>query len=201
MDCGCHYDVCNVSSHFVASLKKAAGQFGAPALAILLNTVMVPLLAWPLSFCLNSELGYGLIVAAAAPCTLASAAVWTRRAGGNDSVAILVTIVTNSLCFVITPMWVYLLIGRASDSLEQVDFSGTIWKLLLLVVCRCRWDPLGCTGDWILAGSFSRDVARRADCRRICRQPKDVDGGIVDCDGTGGQHHSYRCISFGSAHC
>ena len=117
-----------------SNLKKSAGEYGAPLLAILLNVVLVPVLAWPLSFCLETEFGYGLIVAAAAPCTLASAAVWTRRAGGNDSVAILVTIVTNAFCFVITPFWVFTLIGEASETLGPVDFSSTIWKLLLLVV-------------------------------------------------------------------
>ena len=117
-----------------SNLKKAARAFGAPLLAIVLNVVLVPILAWPMSFCLDVELGYGLIVAAAAPCTLASAAVWTRRAGGDDSVAILVTIVTNAFCFLITPFWVFTLIGNASETLGQVDFSSTIWKLLCLVV-------------------------------------------------------------------
>lgn len=117
-----------------SNLRKAATAFGAPLLAITLNVVLVPILAWPMSLCLDVELGYGLIVAAAAPCTLASAAVWTRRAGGDDSVAILVTIVTNAFCFLITPFWVFLLIGDASETLGQVDFSGTIWKLLFLVV-------------------------------------------------------------------
>lgn len=117
-----------------ASIKKAAGQFWAPIMAILLNTLLLPLIAWPLSFCLSAELGYGLIVAAAAPCTLASAAVWTRRAGGNDAVAILVTIVTNALCFVTTPLWVFMLIDESAEALKQVDFSSTIWKLLFLVV-------------------------------------------------------------------
>lgn len=125
-----------------ANLKKAAGEFGAPLLAILLNAVLVPILAWPLSLLLGTELGYGLIVAAAAPCTLASAAVWTRRAGGNDSVAILVTIVTNAFCFVITPVWVFTLIGEASEGLGDVDFTSTIWKLLLLVVLPMAFGQL-----------------------------------------------------------
>jgi sodium/bile acid cotransporter 7 len=117
-----------------ANLRKAALDFRAPALAIGLNSILIPLLAWPLSFLLGPDLGFGLVVASAAPCTLASAAVWTRRAGGNDSIAILVTIVTNTLCFVVTPFWVFTLLGEAVGSLEQVNYSSTLWKLLLLVV-------------------------------------------------------------------
>ena len=33
---------------------------------------------------------------------VASAAVWTRRAGGNDAVALIVTISTNLACFLLT---------------------------------------------------------------------------------------------------
>lgn len=117
-----------------SNLKEAAGRFTAPVLAIGLNMIAVPLLAWPLSWLLTDEMGYGLIVAAAAPCTLASAAVWTRRAGGNDAVAILVSLVTNSLCFIIMPFWIYVLIGRSASNLEHVDFGETVWKLALLVV-------------------------------------------------------------------
>ena len=38
------------------------------------------------------SLAGGLLVASVTPCTVASAAVWTRRAGGNDSLAILSTV-------------------------------------------------------------------------------------------------------------
>lgn len=114
-----------------ASLKETMGQYGAPLLAIVLNIILVPLVAWPLASLLSTELGSGLIVAAAAPCTLASAAVWTRRAGGNDTAAILVTIFTNSFCFVITPTWVFLLIGQNA---ENAKLGGTVYKLLFLVV-------------------------------------------------------------------
>ena len=66
----------------------------APLLATSINFGLLPLVALVASFALQADFGQGLLVAAATPCTLASAAVWTRRAGGNDSVAILVTILT-----------------------------------------------------------------------------------------------------------
>ena len=58
-------------------------------------------------------------------------AVWTRRAGGDDSLAIMVTIITNLLCFFVTPAWVYYLAGNETD---QAKFVGTIFKLLYFVV-------------------------------------------------------------------
>ena len=47
----------------------------------------------------------GLMIAASVPCTMASCSVWTRKAGGNDAVSLLVTMLTNGVCFVITPFW------------------------------------------------------------------------------------------------
>ena len=102
-----------------------------PILATILNLLVIPLLAWPLSYLLGAELGPGLIVAAAVPTTLATGAVWTRRAGGDDSLAIMVTIITNLLCFFVTPAWVYYLAGNETD---QAKFVGTIFKLLYFVV-------------------------------------------------------------------
>ncbi|MCH2177990.1 MAG: bile acid:sodium symporter [Mariniblastus sp.] len=102
-----------------------------PVLATLLNLLVIPLMAWPFSHLLGEVLGPGLIVAAAVPTTLATGAVWTRRAGGDDSLAIMVTIITNLLCFFVTPAWVYYLTGGTSD---KTAFIGTIYKLLCFVV-------------------------------------------------------------------
>jgi sodium/bile acid cotransporter 7 len=55
--------------------------------------------------------------------------VWTRRAGGNDAVAFLVTMITNLACFVVVPTWLLLLIGVRAD----VDFRGIVVGLMLLV--------------------------------------------------------------------
>jgi len=108
-----------------------------PLLAVMVNLGLLPLFAWALSKGLNEDLGAGLLVAAVTPCTLASASVWTRRAGGNDAVSILVTIITNSICFLVTPVWLYLMIGAAADNpvLKQaLDPSRMIPRLALIVV-------------------------------------------------------------------
>lgn len=99
-------------------------------LASLINLGLFPLVAWPCSFLLGSELGPGLIILAATPCTLASASVWTRRAGGNDIISMMVTIATNSVCFLVTPAWILLLTG----SRVPPDLAGQIVVSLLLVV-------------------------------------------------------------------
>ena len=72
----------------------------------------------------------GILVVGAIPSTLASAAVWTRRAGGNDAVAILGTIVTNLSCFVVTPVWLFQMTG------ETVRTSSTLAEMIV------KLDPL-----------------------------------------------------------
>lgn len=113
-----------------AELHRAIRAPWAALYASMLNFLLIPLLAWASSFWFDPFLGQGLIVAAAVPCTLASAAVWTRRAGGNDSVAIFVTLFTNLLCFALTPFWIWLTLGEVAE----VSTQELIWKLLLLVV-------------------------------------------------------------------
>ena len=112
------------------SIKATLSNPKVPGLAIFLNAICLPLLAWPFSKLVEGDLGLGLIVAGAAPCTLASAAVWTRRAGGNAAVAIVVTIFTNAFCFLIMPFWILVLIGQSAE----VDFLATTGKLFFLVV-------------------------------------------------------------------
>ena len=74
--------------------------------AITVNQGLVPLLALPLLALQKSDdLRVGLLIAASVPCTMAAASVWTRRADGNDAVSLLVTLITNGLCFLVTPFW------------------------------------------------------------------------------------------------
>lgn len=104
----------------------------APAfVAVAINMLLVPTLAWCVSHLLPADLALGLIIAASVPCTLASAAVWTRMAGGNDAVSLLVTMITNLSCFVATPGLIYLFAGRTEST---VDFSGMASKLFILIV-------------------------------------------------------------------
>ncbi|MEN1682153.1 MAG: bile acid:sodium symporter [Planctomycetota bacterium] len=102
----------------------------AVGLAAALNSIAGPLLGWAASYATPPELAVGVIVASTSPCTLASGAVWTRRGGGNDAVAILATLVTNLGCFVTIPLWLGLMLGP-SLGVEPPPLGA---KLLICVV-------------------------------------------------------------------
>lgn len=102
-------------------------------LAIVISFGLMPLVAWPISKWLPSELAIGLMVMAATPATLASAAVWTRCAGGNELVPIMVTVITNLSCFIVTPLWLLWTLGE-TDVMLDLSFSEMVVKLIALVV-------------------------------------------------------------------
>lgn len=117
-------------------------------LAAAINSGVAPPLGWIASRMLPAELSVGVVLAAAVPCTLATAAVWTRRAGGNAAVAFLVTMITNLACFLVVPGWLLVLVGVRAD----VDFRAIVVGLILLVVLPIlvaqllrQWRPIG---DW-----------------------------------------------------
>ena len=64
-------------------------------LAIGISVAVVPLLCLPTMWLLPEPFFGGLFITAIVPCTLASASVWTRKAGGDDSIAMMTTVVTN----------------------------------------------------------------------------------------------------------
>jgi len=106
--------------------------------AIGVNQIVLPLACLPLLLLQKSaDLRVGLLIAASVPCTMAAASVWTRRAGGNDAVSLLVTLITNGLCFVFTPLW--LAVGQrwfgtvsADGSLEPADMVVRLVTAALL---------------------------------------------------------------------
>jgi solute carrier family 10 (sodium/bile acid cotransporter), member 7 len=120
-----------------AALWRAARRPGPAWVAVALNSGVAPPLGWLASRTLTAELAIGVIVATTVPCTLATAAVWTRRARGNDAVAFLVTIITNMLCFIVVPAWLWLLAGteeQANISRAEIDYGRIALGLIVLVV-------------------------------------------------------------------
>jgi sodium/bile acid cotransporter 7 len=72
----------------------------------IVNIGIMPLLAWPLANLFGRpDFALGLMIAAVVPCTLATASVSTRQAGGNDAVSLLITMLTNLISVVLTPLW------------------------------------------------------------------------------------------------
>lgn len=117
----------------VRTMLRSLRRPGPPLLAFTITFGVLPLVAWAVSLLLRGDLGPGLQVAAATPCTLASASVWTRRAGGNDAVSILVTLLTNSLCFVLTPLWLLIMTGSVADN-PDISLTKMTTMLAVLVV-------------------------------------------------------------------
>lgn len=103
-------------------------------LAAGVNIALLPLVAWALSQVLSGDMKTGMLVTAAVPCTLASAAVWTRRAGGDDTVSILVTAITNFSCFLTVPFWLYMTTGSEMSAADQADLMRMPLRLGFLVV-------------------------------------------------------------------
>ncbi|MGI9454959.1 MAG: bile acid:sodium symporter family protein [Aeoliella sp.] len=99
-------------------------------LALLINMAVAPPVAWLLGRVVPDSLAIGLLIAASVPCTLASAAVWTRRGGGNDAIALAVTFVTNLSCFAVLPFWLWLFL-RTHVERDPWELS---MRLMLLVV-------------------------------------------------------------------
>ncbi len=96
--------------------------------AIVINIGLLPpaaalFMRWQTS----PDFAVGLLIACSVPCTLAASSVWTRRGGGNDAVSLLVTIITNGLCFLFTPFWLGLFV---SESVE-LDAVQMVWRLAL----------------------------------------------------------------------
>lgn len=99
--------------------------------ASLVNYGLIPLLAWPLQAVqLSADFAVGLMIAAAAPCTMAAASVWTRSAKGNDAVSLMVTLLTNSACFVVAPFWLLV----TTQSRVEIDGWFLMQRLLVAVL-------------------------------------------------------------------
>ncbi len=127
-----------------------------------INSCAAPPLGWLASFALPPELAIGVVLATTVPCTLATAAVWTRRAGGNDAVAFLVTMITNLTCFIVVPAWLRLLIGVRTDvDFHQIFNSLLLFVVLPIIVAQClrQWRPVGSS-----ATAYRQLLSRLAQC-------------------------------------
>lgn len=114
----------------LAQMQGAISRPAPAALAVAISYGLLPAVAWGIGSLIGPSYGHGLMVASIVPCTQASAAVWTRKAGGNDSIAVLVTIVTNLSCFLVAPAW--LAIMRLTP--QGLDFLRMVTQLAGLVV-------------------------------------------------------------------
>lgn len=116
---------------FTLDSRKIADAIRAPRAVLwasLVNAGFIPLLAWPLMQLQPiADFRIGLMIAASVPCTMAAASMWTRSAGGNDAISLLVTTLTNGLCFLVAPFW----LGIASGESLNLAAGGMILPLVL----------------------------------------------------------------------
>src|SRR5262249_12557192 len=81
-----------------------------PALwAVAISYGALPALAWGVGRLMPlDDLRIGLMISASVPCTLASAVLWTRMAGGNEATALLAIMLTTCTSWLATTFWLAL---------------------------------------------------------------------------------------------
>jgi solute carrier family 10 (sodium/bile acid cotransporter), member 7 len=118
----------------------------APALwAVILSYGLVPGLAWLAGSVVSQpDLRTGLLLIASVPCTLASAVIWTRMAGGNEATALLVVLLTTALSWLVTTGWLAL----TTATRTSVDAASMMRDLALVLILpvgvgqACRIVPM-----------------------------------------------------------
>jgi solute carrier family 10 (sodium/bile acid cotransporter), member 7 len=115
------------SKQLKASFKKPAPVI----LACLCSYGLIPLLGWAaMSLQQTPDFAIGVMIAASVPCTLAACSVWTRKAGGNDAVSLLTTMVTNTACVIGAPFWLSMATGKS----VPLDAALLAQKLVFVVL-------------------------------------------------------------------
>jgi sodium/bile acid cotransporter 7 len=107
---------------------------GPAMLAVTVGFTLPPLLAWGASHLLPEDLRVGLLVMCCGPCTLASAAIWTRLAHGDDGSAILATLGSSALGWLVTPALLAWTIGAGVTLDHAAMMRGLAATLVLPVV-------------------------------------------------------------------
>lgn len=98
----------------------------------LLTSVSIYFLAREL-FPQGGDLYLGLMAVGAAPCTLASAVIWTRLSKGNEGLALAITLASNLSCFVFSTMILTITLGN-SVSLPVMEIMKKLFVVNVLPV-------------------------------------------------------------------
>jgi sodium/bile acid cotransporter 7 len=111
----------------------AIGRPGGVLLAMLISYGCLPGLAVAVGSLLSPvDLRLGLLIMASVPCTLSSAVLWTRHAGGDEAVALLIVMLTNGLGWLVAPLWLSL--APVAESRVSLDAVAMMRSLVLVLV-------------------------------------------------------------------
>jgi sodium/bile acid cotransporter 7 len=124
-----------------------------PALwALFISYSALPALAWSASRLLPvADLRLGLLIIASVPCTLASAVLWTRLAGGNEAMALLAVFLTTATSWLATPAW----LAFAAGTSVVLDTPAMMRSLVLVLIV-----PVGLGQLSRAVGPLARTAAR-----------------------------------------
>lgn len=98
--------------------------------AVVLSYGLVPPLAWLLGSVAPEEVQIGLVLVSAVPCTLSSAVLWTRLAGGNEATALLSVMGTTFTSWFLTTALLFGFTGTA----VPLDVLAMMQDLVLSLV-------------------------------------------------------------------
>jgi sodium/bile acid cotransporter 7 len=102
-----------------------------PALwAVAISYGAVPACGWAVGRLLPDDFRIGLMICASVPCTLASAVLWTRMAGGSEGTALLVVLLTTGTSWLVTTTWLVLATGQS----VRLDAAGMMRDLALILI-------------------------------------------------------------------
>ena len=90
-----------------------------PGLALVVGSLLSPL-----------DLRLGLLIIASVPCTLSSAVLWSRHAGGDEALALLIVVLTNALGWLVAPLW----LAAAAPAAISLPTGAMMRSLLLVLV-------------------------------------------------------------------
>ena len=115
-------------------LLRACTRPGPVLLALAVSYGFLPLSAWLSGWLVSSpDIGVGLLVMAAVPCTMATAVLWTRMAGGNEATALLIVLLSTVIGPLAAPAWLSL-IGSADAGLSTGKMMFDLAVVLLIPV-------------------------------------------------------------------
>jgi sodium/bile acid cotransporter 7 len=117
------------------SLFQAASRPQPALYAVLVSYLFLPALAWCSGLLLSQpDLRLGLMISTVVPCTLASAVIWTRMAGGTDAIALVVVVVTTATSWLVAPAWLGAWTREMASSIESRNMMMELALVLILPV-------------------------------------------------------------------